>query len=206
MRKNKKQIRGKKFTMDKYQFIIQENKKTNTKHFGASNFIKPDNSKESYKREYKTRKGGTELRFGKRSLNAYLNDVYAKNKSMIRDKLYDPDWMNNDSKMRSAFKSTVEIIMEEENVDVDQAITMLGRSRQFMTRNEIGMENVINSITSKELKSMSKYTDIRNINFRNDFTWDKENQMWINNSGLFGLVYSYPDDSKTESIISVVQL
>lgn len=206
MRKTKKQIRGKKFAIDEYQLIIQANKKSNTKHFGTSNFIKPDNSKESYKREYKTRKGSTELRFGKRSLNAYLNDVYAKNKSMIRDKLYDPDYMNSDSKMRSAFKSTIEIIMEEENVDVDQAITMLGRSRQFMTQNEISMENVINSITSKELKSMSRFTEIRNINFKKDFNWDRENQMWIHSSGSFGLVYSYPDDSKTESIVSLIQL
>lgn len=106
------------------------------------------------------------------------------------------------------FKMRVKFIMEEDGLSARKALAEYGRTRQFMSREEIGMENIRKNMTTEQAKAINKLMERdqrRKVDYE-DFHWDINRKMWVNSTETIGLEYCYPDDSLTESIVKTVKL
>jgi len=128
----------------------------------------------------------------------YISALYKKNKKKI----------SNAGVSYEQFKSRMESIIKFNKLNRSEAARQYSRTRTFLSREEIGLQNIRNNI-KKDLsiqirKSTGKYKE--KIDWQKDFKWDSDNKMYIHSSGNFGLVFTYPDDSKSQSIVDIVYL
>lgn len=106
------------------------------------------------------------------------------------------------------FKEVIKSYKEEDGLATNRAIRAYSRTRLFVSQAEQGLENIQKNLTREISTEIRKATGNykKKIDWRKDFTWDSANQMYIHSSGNFGLVFTYPDDSKTESIVSIINM
>lgn len=105
------------------------------------------------------------------------------------------------------FKLRIKSIMEEEGISARKAVIAYGRTRTFLSAEQIGMQNIqtsMDKVTSQEIKRALNLGN-KKIDY-SEFSWNKNEQRWEHKDGIIALKYTYPDDSKTESIVSVITI
>lgn len=130
---------------------------------------------------------------------AYLRALYKKNKGILVEKGF----------TYSMFKENIKNIKIEENMTTSQAVRAFGRTRTFMSKEEIEKENFRANTDKDFVKTLKKKAQVKNkrdIDFNQDFTWDKTNKVWIHNNGKFGIQYVETDNSLEEAWWEIIDL
>lgn len=154
--------------------------------FGESNFLRPKYDKASYKNE-----------------DAYLRAVYRKNKNIRMEGF-----------TFKMFKENIKNIKLEEGYKrIDSAIESFGRTRTFMSLEEIHLSEVKKTISKGELKKLmrqtgettTEYYQSKNGKMRkrqvinwDEFKWNSAEQRFESANGKIGIRFLYPDNTEEE--------
>ena len=131
-----------------------------------------------------------------KSTNRFINELWKKNEKKLKEVGLTKD----------KFASRIKNIMAEGHSRKEAAYAY-SRTRLFLSRDEIGLQNI------KEHLGRQEAADIRKAsgNYKEKihwekYTYDKNKKGYVYQDGSHMLVYNPGEDSESESFISVVTL